>query len=512
MRDRKLKIGKKGMELISMGVVFLIGSLTLEGLFITAMIVNTHVVRRAIRESDAIEVIDAMEFFKEFIGGSVDYASQRAVFDVMKRGGQYSMPEDVKSSNCQPYWKIYDESINTNYLSDSVVEKNIENMIMDVFECYDNEYSKGYSESEIVFTLPSYSECGNVDIVNTGGKKFDVIILSNCENGLEVSRDFISVKEKNANFEGEIKINIFELIDKSKAEFIDKRPIYDAVIEALSDADCRSLSDIEKDSCSYTGGNDNVGSDLLMLECSNWENRLRNTINSKLNDIEIDGTELSFSISRMGADYEVTGCSQVCNKLEPEKTGKYECQESRENVETENGNSQSNVGINLSPTDRVLFQGCQPTNSCDTKECKDGDVWCKNDCDEWEYKSDECGSKQCYQGSCCEPETCSSLGHSCGTWDDGCGGTINCGTCGEGEECSEKVIERFKTICSYSYSADVDVLVKVKSDSNLKYPIYDSTSKILEEKKPSLEFRIIDGNIGSLTADIEETCSETDYC
>jgi len=37
---------------------------------------------------------------------------------------------------------------------------------------------------------------------------------------------------------------------------------------------------------------------------------------------------------------------------------------------------------------------------------------------------------------CCVPETCSSLGYECGTWDDGCGGTLNCGTCGANEECS----------------------------------------------------------------------------
>lgn len=36
----------------------------------------------------------------------------------------------------------------------------------------------------------------------------------------------------------------------------------------------------------------------------------------------------------------------------------------------------------------------------------------------------------------CTPRTCSQLGYSCGSWDDGCGSTINCGTCPSGKTCS----------------------------------------------------------------------------
>ncbi|MBM3228335.1 hypothetical protein FJZ20_00380 [Candidatus Pacearchaeota archaeon] len=36
----------------------------------------------------------------------------------------------------------------------------------------------------------------------------------------------------------------------------------------------------------------------------------------------------------------------------------------------------------------------------------------------------------------CVPDTCLSLGYECGTWDDGCGGTLNCGTCASGYSCS----------------------------------------------------------------------------
>jgi len=41
----------------------------------------------------------------------------------------------------------------------------------------------------------------------------------------------------------------------------------------------------------------------------------------------------------------------------------------------------------------------------------------------------------CYNGACCTPKTCSELGKQCGGWDNGCGGTLNCGTCASGQTC-----------------------------------------------------------------------------
>ena len=36
----------------------------------------------------------------------------------------------------------------------------------------------------------------------------------------------------------------------------------------------------------------------------------------------------------------------------------------------------------------------------------------------------------------CVPSTCAGLSYNCGTWDDGCGGTLNCGTCSSGYVCT----------------------------------------------------------------------------
>jgi len=40
----------------------------------------------------------------------------------------------------------------------------------------------------------------------------------------------------------------------------------------------------------------------------------------------------------------------------------------------------------------------------------------------------------CYNISC-TPDTCTSLGKSCGSWSDNCGGTLNCGTCSGSTAC-----------------------------------------------------------------------------
>jgi len=36
----------------------------------------------------------------------------------------------------------------------------------------------------------------------------------------------------------------------------------------------------------------------------------------------------------------------------------------------------------------------------------------------------------------CVPDTCAGLGYNCGSWSDGCGGTLSCGTCASGYTCT----------------------------------------------------------------------------
>ena len=43
-----------------------------------------------------------------------------------------------------------------------------------------------------------------------------------------------------------------------------------------------------------------------------------------------------------------------------------------------------------------------------------------------------CSAGVCVNGQCCTPDTCTGKGYACGSFSDGCGGTIDCGTCSAG--------------------------------------------------------------------------------
>jgi hypothetical protein len=85
--------------------------------------------------------------------------------------------------------------------------------------------------------------------------------------------------------------------------------------------------------------------------------------------------------------------------------------------------------------------------------CVSGICYCDPDCAEKECGDNRCGGScgnciilygedyVCSNGTCvyipsCVPNTCQDLGYECGTWLDGCGGSLNCGTCDLGEGCT----------------------------------------------------------------------------
>ena len=77
------------------------------------------------------------------------------------------------------------------------------------------------------------------------------------------------------------------------------------------------------------------------------------------------------------------------------------------------------------------------------------------------WVSDQCGAvrhdcrcplgKTCNAatGACCTPTTCAALGKNCGSWPDGCGNTLNCGTCLAGQPCNNGVCCNLKTCADY---------------------------------------------------------------
>ncbi len=75
---------------------------------------------------------------------------------------------------------------------------------------------------------------------------------------------------------------------------------------------------------------------------------------------------------------------------------------------------------------RCLGNFSQSCGNYDADSCLEfgGDIFCSFGCNP-------------INGLCnsCVSQTCSQLGKQCGSWSDGCGGNLNCGTCGVGQSC-----------------------------------------------------------------------------
>ncbi|MBN2498047.1 MAG: hypothetical protein JXR96_25885, partial [Deltaproteobacteria bacterium] len=77
-------------------------------------------------------------------------------------------------------------------------------------------------------------------------------------------------------------------------------------------------------------------------------------------------------------------------------------------------------------------------DACDANEVCNGSCQCAtgwSDCDGLSSNGCECntgGSYVCYNNACCLPATCGA--NSCGEIDDGCGGTVDCGSCSDPQE------------------------------------------------------------------------------
>jgi hypothetical protein len=83
------------------------------------------------------------------------------------------------------------------------------------------------------------------------------------------------------------------------------------------------------------------------------------------------------------------------------------------------------------------------------------------------------GNSTCENGQCsstCIPTTCSALGKNCGTWSDGCTGSLNCGTCSGNQTCSSG-------ICSNQSQPSTGSIYAVSSPSSAAIYMDDNIYK-----------------------------------
>lgn len=85
-----------------------------------------------------------------------------------------------------------------------------------------------------------------------------------------------------------------------------------------------------------------------------------------------------------------------------------------------------------------ISESCSWSNSCPSGSVS---LWCVDG----SWGSNFCSAGRGWAGAFCKcaagpppctPSSCSSLGKNCGSWSDGCGGTLNCGSCSGGQLCS----------------------------------------------------------------------------
>lgn len=94
-----------------------------------------------------------------------------------------------------------------------------------------------------------------------------------------------------------------------------------------------------------------------------------------------------------------------------------------------------------------LYPPCKPKTCADLGwQCGSGDDGCGGT-----LKCASCSDgNTCSNHKCvptCKPATCASLGAECGTASDGCGKTLNCGGCGDGEVCKNNSCEPESPVC-----------------------------------------------------------------
>ena len=165
-------------------VVAMVGAVVLVAIAVNTLIVDSKALNSSGKEIEVIETIDSMEFLKLSLRNSVGKSVNKATYDTLSKGGYYVFQEPLNVRNCEPYWRVYEK----NFIpSDNDVEKNLKDAILDIFNCYGQQYSNSYSNLGMLIDLPEYNDCGSVDILSDD-ESYSFLIRNDCNSGLKLSK------------------------------------------------------------------------------------------------------------------------------------------------------------------------------------------------------------------------------------------------------------------------------------------------------------------------------------
>ncbi len=97
----------------------------------------------------------------------------------------------------------------------------------------------------------------------------------------------------------------------------------------------------------------------------------------------------------------------------------------------------------------------------------------------------------------CTPDTCMSLGYNCGTWDDGCGGTLDCSTCASGYTCTAGTCTAVSITPDGAGGGGGTIISNFKLDTDLIKVLI----KTGESKREVLQIKNIGGTILNISLD-----------
>lgn len=500
-------MGRKAIDPITgLIVLIVIGVLVTEGFYTANIIISTDVIRQDARETSAISVINGMDFLKRTMQEGVTYATERATYDVLANGGYSTVPADLQYSNGEAYWRKYDKTFVPDFSS------NLATAVAAHFQSYGSDYGSAYpflgssmGISPVSLGVPAYSSCGAATVTEKDPNTVSVSIASNCPEGLQASNEFMTITESNANFAADVPVNGVALVSKAEAVFAGSdRPVYQAVVDGTSDSGCSATeSPCIASSCGVDASC--AGTALLQTsQCSGWKSRLSDSIKSQLDKIIVSGATVSYSILSISADATVVSCSDMCTKVES-STQTCICT-------THPADCSSCDGLEQSCTPPSPTQQCTTTHPASCSDCIEGtctstpiygtkqQYTCRSSPGSPAYTADSCdGCVSCEGPSTVTVQTGSTNDCvSCTTEVRATCTTTSSSDSGGDCSCSTSVTTiGWRTSCTYSYKAYVNVEVTLQPTGGQYYPIYDSTSEKTQWSQMRLKFVVLDGTLGS---------------
>ena len=254
------------------------------------------IVIRMVREANIIESINRMELVKRFQDQALIFSLYRSYDFLGERGGFFNLTQ-VKSLDCIPYWKIY----NQEELPD--LKKNLKEASKTFF----NEYMKAIEQEIAGLDIPEYTTAE----INNVNDEIEIKMKATKELVMKFSN--LEIKDE-ANLKTTVQSALFKEFETSKEKIIDTNIVKDTVLDAINSLNFKSSHSKEGSDCP---SDEEVFEDANGVTIDEAENMIRERITEKISELESNLTDdfitegLSIDVETTNVGSEVTSdCSE----------------------------------------------------------------------------------------------------------------------------------------------------------------------------------------------------------